>query len=107
MRPAAIFETHHDLARQFRIDDRRACAIKGGALFHAGGAERHFAQIGLERHPARSAAGRADEAQPAPAGDAQRIVLLDDRSEEHTSELQSLMRTSYAVFCLKKKRKQT
>src|SRR3546814_6855291 len=27
------------------------------------------------------------------------------RSEEHTSELQSLMRTSYAVFCLKKKRK--
>src|SRR3546814_3930573 len=28
---------------------------------------------------------------------------LDGRSEEHTSELQSLMRTSYAVFCLKKK----
>src|SRR3546814_3255637 len=27
------------------------------------------------------------------------------RSEEHTSELQSLMRTSYAVFCLKKKTK--
>src|SRR3546814_5764851 len=37
-----------------------------------------------------------------------RIVLLEDgdgllRSEEHTSELQSLMRISYAVFCLKKK----
>src|SRR3546814_5733718 len=30
-------------------------------------------------------------------------VLLDFRSEEHTSELQSLMRISYAVFCLKKK----
>src|SRR3546814_9741217 len=29
------------------------------------------------------------------------------RSEEHTSELQSLMRTSYAVFCLKKKNKKT
>src|SRR3546814_5591043 len=29
------------------------------------------------------------------------------RSEEHTSELQSLMRTSYAVFCLKKKKQQT
>src|SRR3546814_10066612 len=29
---------------------------------------------------------------------------LYDRSEEHTSELQSLMRTSYAVFCLKKKK---
>src|SRR3546814_3836058 len=31
---------------------------------------------------------------------------FDMRSEEHTSELQSLMRISYAVFCLKKKRKQ-
>src|SRR3546814_1009609 len=29
----------------------------------------------------------------------------EDRSEEHTSELQSLMRISYAVFCLKKKTK--
>src|SRR3546814_8211215 len=28
---------------------------------------------------------------------------FEDRSEEHTSELQSLMRISYAVFCLKKK----
>src|SRR3546814_3571305 len=32
------------------------------------------------------------------------LALTDaDRSEEHTSELQSLMRISYAVFCLKKK----
>src|SRR3546814_10045644 len=30
--------------------------------------------------------------------------LRGDRSEEHTSELQSLMRISYAVFCLKKKK---
>src|SRR3546814_9503076 len=30
-------------------------------------------------------------------------LAYDTRSEEHTSELQSLMRTSYAVFCLKKK----
>src|SRR3546814_4688694 len=34
------------------------------------------------------------------------ITSTSDRSEEHTSELQSLMRISYAVFCLKKKRKQ-
>src|SRR3546814_5529439 len=34
-----------------------------------------------------------------------RHVDGDDRSEEHTSELQSLMRISYAVFCLKKKKK--
>src|SRR3546814_10205712 len=32
---------------------------------------------------------------------------LRHRSEEHTSELQSLMRISYAVFCLKKKKPQT
>src|SRR3546814_10595676 len=40
-----------------------------------------------------------------------RILRIDDadhdRSEEHTSELQSLMRISYAVFCLKKKKQQT
>src|SRR3546814_12266951 len=38
----------------------------------------------------------------APAGP--KSVLGLDRSEEHTSELQSLMRISYAVFCLKKKK---
>src|SRR3546814_1353726 len=44
-------------------------------------------------------------------GPAQRVegdvaqILLVNRSEEHTSELQSLMRISYAVFCLKKKKK--
>src|SRR3546814_3368173 len=30
------------------------------------------------------------------------VILMDERSEEHTSELQSLMCISYAVFCLKK-----
>src|SRR3546814_9716079 len=36
----------------------------------------------------------------------ERMAQLDlERSEEHTSELQSLLRTSYAVFCLKKKNK--
>src|SRR3546814_5463170 len=34
-------------------------------------------------------------------------LLKLDRSEEHTSELQSLMRISYAVFCLKKKNQHT
>src|SRR3546814_4947644 len=33
------------------------------------------------------------------------VRLMNGRSEEHTSELQSLMRISYAVFCLKKKQK--
>src|SRR3546814_7644763 len=34
----------------------------------------------------------------------QRVAAFHQRSEEHTSELQSLMRISYAVFCLKKKK---
>src|SRR3546814_7702404 len=48
-----------------------------------------------------------------PAVDRPRMAAQDgaqdqpDRSEEHTSELQSLMRISYAVFCLKKKNKRT
>src|SRR3546814_8231582 len=43
-------------------------------------------------------------------GDADRLSAAGAgpyRSEEHTSELQSLMRISYAVFCLKKKKKTT
>src|SRR3546814_9235216 len=47
-----------------------------------------------QREPARASAG-AGEPDP----------LFGLRSEEHTSELQSLMRISYAVFCLKKKTK--
>src|SRR3546814_1578555 len=35
------------------------------------------------------------------------IIHFNSRSEEHTSELQSLMRNSYAVFCLKKKKMNT
>src|SRR3546814_9145129 len=56
--------------------------------------------------------------QAGPGASTQQFVFVDasearmlpvqagtDRSEEHTSELQSLMRISYAVFCLKKKKK--
>src|SRR3546814_2951464 len=43
---------------------------------------------------------------PAEAGPAGLRRRLCPRSEDHTSELQSLMRISYAVFCLKKKQKQ-
>src|SRR3546814_6285138 len=43
--------------------------------------------------------------EPAPPHGPFRTLRPQPRSEEHTSELQSLMRTSYAVFCLKKKQK--
>src|SRR3546814_3998382 len=74
----------------------RAFRGRGGA----DGRNRAFGN-GLRRSGSRSlgaigvAALRADPCLP-----------LVHRSEEHTSELQSLMRISYAVFCLKKKKKQ-
>src|SRR3546814_3532353 len=61
---------------------------RGGAPFHRRGG-------GVRRQP-----GDADHAVPDPDP-------LFARSEEHTSELQSLMRSSYAVFCLKKKNNRT
>src|SRR3546814_10384615 len=54
----------------------------------------------VERRRARRNACAAAAAE-GPAG---RPALPAPRSEEHTSELQSLMRISYAVFCLKKKK---
>src|SRR3546814_6716345 len=47
---------------------------------------------------------RVSATEPAHRARAILIGLDGGRSEEHTSELQSLMRTSYAVFCLKKKK---
>src|SRR3546814_1357942 len=49
--------------------------------------------------------GRADMDESMVTGESRTVArTIGDRSEEHTSELQSLMRTSYAVFCLKKKK---
>src|SRR3546814_1480110 len=56
---------------------------------------------GHARPPVRQASGRAPP--PAPLPPKGRRECQAGRSEEHTSELQSLMRISYAVFCLKKK----
>src|SRR3546814_5252195 len=58
------------------------------------GGEQPHAQVRLPHAPARIDARAQREAQ-----------VVAERSEEHTSELQSLMRISYAVFCLKNKTK--
>src|SRR3546814_2392723 len=61
---------------------------------------------GLGRNSVRSS--RAARNHPPrgcpPPAMVRRTIDLPGRSEEHTSELQSLMRISYAVFCLKKKK---
>src|SRR3546814_4903820 len=63
----------------------------GGPARHAHGVARHERQPSCCRQPAR----HPPQLRRLPDG---------ERSEEHTSELQSLMRSSYAVFCLKKKK---
>src|SRR3546814_9790206 len=56
---------------------------------------------GAER--ARTTAPAAAHARRVPSARPTRFLRIRARSEEHTSELQSLMRISYAVFCLKNK----
>src|SRR3546814_9997522 len=55
------------------------------------------------REPAKSRFVNAVQVYPYNEGALFRLFAAPERSEEHTSELQSLMRISYAVFCLKKK----
>src|SRR3546814_8730142 len=63
---------------------------------------RHRRPGGAPHHERRTVRGRPESAaRPEAAGENRRRLA---RSEEHTSELQSLMRISYAVFCLKKKK---
>src|SRR3546814_7959958 len=67
---------------------------------------RHHVEKGDEAQPRRRDEQeplRADQHPPAIELVGDRARQQRERSEEHTSELQSLMRTSYAVFCLKKK----
>src|SRR3546814_5487679 len=64
------------------------------------GAPRRAGQPDLRRLPR---AGRLPPA--AQRGGVRLLRPPEERSEEHTSEFQSLMRISYAVFCLKKKKK--
>src|SRR3546814_5133182 len=72
-----------------KVLERTALGGKTDLAFAAGGR-------GVPRHHAASRWRQAATARPRSVG---------FRSEEHTSELQSLMRTSYAVFCLKTKTK--
>src|SRR3546814_2051122 len=55
----------------------------------------------------RPRAGREPDRRGRQGLDLCQVPARQRRSEEHTSELQSLMRISYAVFCLKKKKKET
>src|SRR3546814_4925489 len=70
--------------------------------------EQHFVTIAdQQRFHLVSSAARAAMSAPGGTSSAAAQPIRSGRSEEHTSELQSLMRISYAVFCLKKKKTQT
>src|SRR3546814_5837099 len=90
--PFVIYQGHHGDAGAHRAD-----VILPGAAY----TEKNATYVNTE--------GRVQLARLAgfPPGEAREdwTILRALRSEEHTSELQSLMRTSYAVFCLKKKKK--
>src|SRR3546814_1552178 len=105
----------------------RGVGKKGGVVLahHHVHAEGQGTRLGIEHqvHLARCLREGASQARNHRVAHAQRhqqggkdVAFLVDhaadvafgmRSEEHTSELQSLMRSSYAVFCLKKKKKKT
>src|SRR3546814_5234556 len=94
-----------DLNDPGRRDERAKRDHAGGEevqpLADLGNAEQHHAQKpGLQEEGGEHLIGHQRP-------DHRARLVREHRSEEHTSELQSLMRISYAVFCLKKKKKQT
>src|SRR3546814_8983838 len=91
------YEQHPDQARQGAAAPPGADAEK--AAQGSGLAPRRLHQCAAGQPRDAPARGQLDDRRQS------RGVDRGGRSEEHTSELQSLMRISYAVFCLKKKRK--
>src|SRR3546814_5856467 len=92
-----------------RIGDARARNVRRAAVDRLVQPQLAVAQRCRGEQPDRSDAHRrliGENIAEQIAGDND-VELARIRSEEHTSELQSLMRISYAVFCLKKKKQQT
>src|SRR3546814_7571074 len=92
--------------------DRRVAAARDEAPRRRLGGQPVLAQPVRPRQPfdavlAHQHIGRAAVAADHADRTGKRLEAPARRSEEHTSELQSLMRNSYAVFCLKKKKNTT
>src|SRR3546814_4627206 len=92
---AAIGRNEQELIRRLRVKSkgRSVPFLELELVFHA--------QVRMTLHRANPAALRHDDRDGLPLDHGFQRDF--PRSEEHTSELQSLMRISYAVFCLKKK----
>src|SRR3546814_6917277 len=105
-----------DLAFTSALNGASSCSERKRLDHSSSALERRTLQPGSSKMPwvsqsvkgLNGAGGGASMLRPSPHAAATEDVpfclvrLLSPRSEEHTSELQSLMRISYAVFCLKK-----
>src|SRR3546814_8034431 len=91
-----------------RLPGRQACKGLATACHDAFGrrrfVERFLVVESLREHGAEALVTLAHRLAPSWICAGIRPSKMQERSEEHTSELQSLMRHSYAVFCLKKKK---
>src|SRR3546814_2002429 len=91
-----------DIATDLGVTESRVSQMRAEALvLLRAGLE---SALDTESAPVEEPKGRAAKRTAAYMAE---VAAASNRSEEHTSELQSLMRISYAVFCLKKKKKQT
>src|SRR3546814_9168774 len=98
-------EEQQDAGSDQRALHRDGAALARGVVRRQRGEERRH----VERADGREEGGEGDERgfDHGRHAEGKSRRILAGRSEEHTSELQSLMRISYAVFCLKKKTKKT
>src|SRR3546814_5960415 len=89
-----------------RMGSASSVAGVAGVAGARGGARRaaEFVQRQVRQHTARSRLTIEDHLIGVAQNTLHSFEIHAPRSEEHTSELQSLMRISYAVFCLKKKK---
>src|SRR3546814_4890284 len=94
-----LFRSEQLFETVYEVDSRKVKVLSKAVVMASGGLP--ISKLGASDFALRTARSfdlRIIETAPA-------LVPLTIRSEEHTSELQSLMRISYAVFCLKKKKK--
>src|SRR3546814_7789266 len=105
LRSQGRLPVYYSAIADFDDADCRAATGGGPILIHGGGNmgtlwPRHEA---FRLHLLRAHRGRPIVQMPQSIHSADIAAAAEMRSEEHTSELQSLMRSSNAVFCLKKK----
>src|SRR3546814_985299 len=96
---AELLGCHHFQRRDMARPALRRPGRAGGCVLDAGLHPVHARLRPVDRDQPVGVRRQIHLVQPVPIADS-----AGDRSEEHTSELQSLMRISYAVFCLTKKK---